>query len=485
MPISKQESIRQMAAAGHSQREIARRLEVSRNTVAKYAAKEDFSPAPPTSAGRRSPTMEPHAAVVAQWLESDRDRPRKQRHTAKRVFDRLVAERGFEGSLATVERFVRGWRSERDGGPGEGFLELEWPAGTCQVDYGRAEAVIAGEPVALHELAVSWPHSNARYCVMCESERSECLIDGLMAIFAHVGGVPPEAVLDNATEAGRRIAGVVRESRLFSAFRAHVGMRTKYCNPYSGHEKGSVENAVGFLRRNLMVPPPAAETLDELNARLLASCDALLEGEHYRAHVPVAELFGEDLRAMLPLPAKPFDAVRWEPRRADKDGRVEVDGVLYLAGPSWHGWRLLVGLRSSSVEVIDKRGRHICTLPRKWRDDGKTVRDPASLIPALSARPRAWDCSPLRADFPEALRDAIDRTDARGRRQALRAVARAAGRVGFACAVEAANEVALTGRLPEEGAVDVLARRIAQGGPAPSGAADLSVYDALAGGGGA
>ena len=399
------------------------------------------------------------------------------------MFDRLVAERGFGGSLATVERFVRDWRREHAKGPGEGFLELEWPAGTCQIDFGHASGVLAGEEVALHELAVSWPHSNARYCVMCESERAECLIAGLMTIFAHVGGVPPEAVPDNATEAGRRICGVVRESKLFSAFRAHVGARTKYCNPYSGHEKGSVENAVGFLRRNLMVPLPAAETLEELNEGLLAACDALLSGEHYRAHVPVAELFAEDREAMLPLPRVPFDAVRWVRRKADKDGRIEVDGTLYLAGPSWHGWHLLAGLRASSVEILDERGRRVVTLPRKWRGDGGTVRDPASLIPALSARPRAWDCSPLRADVPDALREAIDRTDARGRRQALRAVARAAERVGFAAAVEAANEMALSGRLPEEGAVDVLARRIAQGGPAPSGPADLAVYDRIAKGG--
>ena len=355
-----------MHAEGRSQREIARELGISRNTVAKYASKGDFSPEPPVARPRTSPTMEPYARAVRSWLEGDRDRPRKQRHTARRVYDRLVSELGYGGSLATVERFVREWRRENAHGPGEGFLELEWPCGTCQVDYGHASAVVAGEEVELHELAVSWPHSNARFCVMCESERGECLVDGLMTVFDHVGGVPPEAVLDNATEAGRRIAGVVRESSLFSAFRAHTGMRTKYCNPHSGHEKGSVENAVGFLRRNMMVPLPVASTVSELNAHLLARCDALLAEPHYRTGRPVCDMFAEDQSAMLPLPATRFDAVRWVPRTADRDGRVEVDGVLYLAGPSWRGWRLLVGLRARSVEVVDGRGRHVVTLPRKW-----------------------------------------------------------------------------------------------------------------------
>ena len=136
--------------------------------------------------------------------------------------------------------------------------------------------------MALHELVVSFPHSNGRFCVCSMSQRSECLCESMMRVFEHVGGVPHTLVLDNATEAGRRLAGVVRESGLFTAFRQHLGFEVRFCNPYAGHEKGSVENAVGFLRRNLMVPVPEAEDLDALNGRLLAGCDRLLGGTHYR-----------------------------------------------------------------------------------------------------------------------------------------------------------------------------------------------------------
>jgi hypothetical protein len=121
----------------------------------------------------------------------------------------------------------------------------------------------------------------------------------------------------------------VRESGLFTAFRQHLGFEVRFCNPYAGHEKGSVENAVGFLRRNLMVPVPEAEDLDALNGRLLAGCDRLLGGTHYREGAAVGELLAEDGAAMLPLPSTRFDAVRWERRRADREGRVEVDGTLY------------------------------------------------------------------------------------------------------------------------------------------------------------
>ena len=310
MPKSTRECIREMSIRGSSQREIARTLGVSRNTVAKYLA-EDLSPKAPVTRTPASPTMAPYADEVRGWLEADGRAPRKQRHTAKRVYDRLVDERGFDGSLSTVERFVREWREARDPSPTDGFLELGWPAGAAQGDYGNATAVLGGSEVALHELVVSFPHSNGRFCVCSMSQRSECLCESMMRVFEHVGGVPHTLVLDNATEAGRRLAGVVRESGLFTAFRQHLGFEVRFCNPYAGHEKGSVENAVGFLRRNLMVPVPEAEDLDALNGRLLAGCDRLLGGTHYREGAAVGELLAEDGAAMLPLPSTRFDAVRW------------------------------------------------------------------------------------------------------------------------------------------------------------------------------
>ena len=114
------------------------------------------------------------------------------------------------------------------------------------------------------ETQVTLPHSNARFCVALPCERAEVFCRGLRAVFERIGRAPRLLVLDNATEAGRMAFGKVTESRLFSQFRAHYRCESRYCNPYSGNEKGSVENAVGFLRRNLLVPVPVADSLDEL-----------------------------------------------------------------------------------------------------------------------------------------------------------------------------------------------------------------------------
>jgi transposase len=209
-----------MDAMGVPRAEIARRLGLSRNTVAKYAEIKDMSPVPPVAGRRARPSIDAYAAWIASVLEADLGAPRKQRHTAKRIYDRLVAERGYEGSYSSVRRFVAEWRREHGQG-GLGSLELEWRPGSAQVDFGNFECDIAGERVAAKLLVAALPHSNARFCVAVRSERAECMCWGLREIFERIGRAPHTLVLDNATEAGRMLRGKVTESELFSQFRAH------------------------------------------------------------------------------------------------------------------------------------------------------------------------------------------------------------------------------------------------------------------------
>ena len=179
-----------------------------------------------------------------------------------------------------------------------------------------------------------------------------------------------------------------------------------------------MENAVGFLRRNLLVPVPEAGSLEELNAMLREGCDRLNAQSANRDGQPTAQAFQEDLAGMLELPGVPFDAVRWGKAKSDKLGYVRVDGNLYCAGPAWHDRELVVGVRAGTVEILADRARHVATLRRSF-GEGERVRNPASLIPALIARPRAFGESTIREDMPDALVDAIDRLDGAGRRHEL------------------------------------------------------------------
>jgi len=219
--MSVQENIRTLDSHGITGREIARRLGVSRDAVTKYAGQLDYSPRPP------SPVARPAGSVltgfehtIEKWLGEDQRRPRKQRHTAKRVFDRLVAEEGFIGSYSPVQRFVRKW-NVRHRQAGEGFTELVWPAGTAQVDFGQAEAIIAGIRQVLHIFVVTFPFSNMRFVQAYRGETAECVCHGLRTVFDHIGAAPRHLVFDNATGIGRRVGAKVAESKLSGAFKLH------------------------------------------------------------------------------------------------------------------------------------------------------------------------------------------------------------------------------------------------------------------------
>jgi len=288
-------------------------------------------------------------------------------------------------------------------------------------------------------------------------------------------------VFDNATSVGRRVGELVTESVLFGAFKAHYRTSARYCNPYSGHEKGSVENAVGFLRRNLMVPEPHAASLEEFNRDLLAACDALGGKEHWRKAVSVAELFTDDQAAFLALPGIGFDAVRYEMRRADKTGNVVIDGNTYAAGPAMGGMRVMVGLRHDRVEIRDEAAALLVVLPRVFGHQAGTVFDPVLALPLLARKPGTWSNSPVRQVVPEVVRHWLDTARAPQRREMLAAINAACGPAGFVNALAAAEIVIGNTERVEPAAIGMLARRLAQGAEPAAGLADLAVYDDLAG----
>ena len=399
VPVSVQQRIRVLDARGVSWRGIAKEVGVARDTVAKYAREEDCSPGPERPVLRPS-KLDPFRTTVDEWLAADRFMPRKQRHTAKRVYDRLVAEKGYQGSYSPVQRYVKRWREEHRL-PEEGYLELEWHPGEAQVDFGLAQAVVGGDRVDVHCLVVTFPWSNMRYCVALPGENAECVCAGLRTVFEHAGAVPLVLVLDNATGAGHRVAwDRVAVVRVFELFVAHYRLETRFCNPRSGNEKGSVENAVGFLRRNIMVPLLNAESYMQLTRYMLERCDSLAGTAHYRKGTPTAELFSEEKAGMQPLPSKPFDAIRWETRKADGDGRVQIDGNYYLAGPSWRGWTLDVALRAFDVTIRTQDGRTCARLPRVYGDAPPRSATPPRSCPHWAARSTRGPIPPSAATSP-------------------------------------------------------------------------------------
>jgi transposase len=270
--------------------QIAKELGVDPKTVRKYMEQEDFSPPAPHVEMRPS-KLDAYKTTIDAWLAADAQNRYKQRHTAQRVFNRLQQKYPeFTCSYPTVVRYVRSFR-QRQQLDRTGFLELQWHPGEAQADFGECDIVLNGSLRTCRYLVVSFPYSNVAFVQCFLGETTECLCQGLMDIFEHVQGVPIRLVLDNATGAGRRLGEVVRLTQLFKRFQAHFGFELTFCNPQSGHEKGNVENKVGYVRRNYFVPMPSTASLAAWNTELLTLCDLDNAREHYKKERPMCDLF--------------------------------------------------------------------------------------------------------------------------------------------------------------------------------------------------
>lgn len=214
---------------------ISRCLAVDEKTVRKYLKLDDFSPRPPRRDSRRS-RLDRYKPMIDQWLKEDEKRWYKQRHTAKRIHERLVDEApGYDCSYNVVQRYVktvRGARREQHANQ-----ELVWHPGEAQADFGEADFLEQGKMIRKKYLTLSFPQSNNSFTQIFGGENAECVCQGLKDIFAYIGGVPKLIIFDNATGVGRRFGELIRETKLFMQFRAHYGFSVRFCNPQSGHEK--------------------------------------------------------------------------------------------------------------------------------------------------------------------------------------------------------------------------------------------------------
>lgn len=412
-------SIRLLWRQGDSVAEIARKTGVSRDTVYKYRDMDDFSPKPPARRAHRGSKLDPYRPLIESWLDDDMRSGRKQRHTAKRVHDRLVSECGADVSVSTVERCVREIRARRSAEAADAqYLDLVWGPGEAQADFGEADFYVRGMRTTLSFFVMTFPYSNVGLAQVFPGETSECVCQALRNVFEHVGGVPTKIVFDNATGVGRRVGGGVRTTELFAACSAHYGFRFRFCNPRSGNEKGSVENKVGCVRRNLFVPVPQLWDAGAFNRRLLERSLAMSDKPHWIKGERELDLFEADRLAMLGLPAKPLDCVTYVSRTADKKGKVSVGERgrhLYSTHPSLSRRRLTVGLRATTVSVYDPdSGELVCEHPRAYGSAPTDTSDPASQLALLAWNAGGWENSRVREALPDELREHMDSLDRAG-----------------------------------------------------------------------
>lgn len=324
--MSKAQSIREMRGEGETIAAISQKLGVSRDTVHKYLGKDDFSPRPPAPASGAS-IMDQYRRIIEGYLEEDSRNWRKQRHTGRKIYERLRDEHGCEASESTVRHYVTKVKRER-GEQKSQFLTLAWHPGEAQVDFGEADFYVMGVRRRQYFMVVSFPYSNVGLAQLFPSQNAECVCQGLKNVFEYLGGVPLRLVFDNATGVGRKASDTFRTTDMFGTFAAHYGFSFSFCNPNSGHEKGNVERKVCFIRNSLFVPVPVVTNVESYNRHLPDRCMALSKGRaHWLKGEPEDQLFVEDRFALSGLPAKPFDVVRYVKPKTDKQGRFRLDCV--------------------------------------------------------------------------------------------------------------------------------------------------------------
>ena len=290
---------------GISQREAARIFGIDPRTVAKMLA---FSVPPGYRRRQRvcRPKLDAFTGIIDQILEADKLVPKKQRHTSKRVFERLRDDHNFIGGITIVKDYIFTAKQRQQ----EMFIPLTHPPGHAQADFGEALAVIGGVEQKIHFLVMDLPHSDACFLKAYPAETTEAFCDAHVAAFAFFGGVPVSILYDNTRIAVARILGdgTRKRTRAFSELVSHYLFEDRFGRPGKGNDKGKVEGMVGYTRRNFMVPKPRFASFDDLNAHLAGRCCKRMD-DKLRGHKgTIGERFEADAERLQPLPAVPYDA---------------------------------------------------------------------------------------------------------------------------------------------------------------------------------
>ena len=339
--------IRKMRLDGMSQRQIAAVLRISRNTVKKYWDGDSVPWERKDYSREASVLTEDVIAFVRQCLDEDAHNPRKQHHTAKRIYDRLVAECGFTGGETTVRRLVRELREK----PQEAFVPLAFPAGDAmQIDWGEATVYLNGVKTVVNLFCARLCYSGAPMVLSYRRQNEESFLDALVQVFQYFGGVPRRVIFDNGKVAVKDGFGAhARKQAGYAALAAHYGFEAVFCNPASGNEKGLVEGLVGYIRRNVCVPVPRAETMEDLNRMLQEKSRKYLSHQIRGKEANVGAMLAQE--KLYPLPGYPFDPCKRTSGRVDRFCTVRFDTNNYSVPAAYCGREVSVKAGPETVSV--------------------------------------------------------------------------------------------------------------------------------------
>ena len=390
--------IRQRYLAGESQRHIAKTLGISRNTVAKYCEGD----AVPWE--RKVPERESTVATdevldfIRQCLEEDKSATfRKQVHTAKRIYDRLVEEKGFTGGESTIRRKVREIRNQVP----RAFVPLQFdPGDALQIDWGEADVYENGKKVRINLFCARLCHSCRPVVLAYHRQNEESFYDAIVRTFNILGGVTRRVIFDNGKVAVRDGFGrCARMQAGYEALSAHYGYDAVFCNPAEGHEKGLVEGLVGWARRNVCVPVPRIGSLRELNDLLLERCRKYERTVIRGRQATVGELFAAERARLRPLPKFSFETAKCSNARVNALSTVRFRACAYSVPVAFVG--KTVGIKGYPETVEIYHGGKLISVHDRLAGRNQSSYHLDDYLPLLEKRPRAvFDAAPVKQNVP-------------------------------------------------------------------------------------
>lgn len=469
LKVSQLESIREQWSQGKCYNEIAKALSIDHKTVKKYVEMEDFSPRPyvPVLKGSK---LDPYKPEIDRMLQEERSWFHKQRYTAKRIREILMAGHPEDKevfSYTLIQRYVGEQRRKmkRENATSGGTMPLSWHQGEAQADFGECDAIVDGTKERVKYLNLSFPYSNKVFTAYSEGENCECVCSCLQQVFTFIGKVPARIVFDNATGIGQRVFGLMKETELFVRFRLHYGFHATFTNVRAGWEKGNVENSIGAVRRNLMVPPMVITrpffSFNETQM-LPQSSEFRKEDIHYRKGEAIGDLFLEDLAGMAEMNSHEFRVERYDYMTAGMTGSVKLEGSHeYCLGPTCSGARLMVGRTHDKVNFYTPEFKLIKSFDRLYGNEKTVSYDLESILKGLVMKPNSWMNSPVRDAMEDSsFRRHLDRCDAKERRSLLNIFNRNVEEFGFANTCLAASALSKDGRIPTKEDLASFSRRL-------------------------
>lgn len=378
-------------------------------TAKKYADGDQL----PTEKKRKKSGMmyeEQWGEIVADWLWEDQKLKKKNRRTNKGIFSALQ-KLGFKGSYRTVSYFIKEWRDGREDIEEEtrdkNFERLIHPPAEAQLDFGLMEAVQDGKYLDVRCLVMTLPFSNSAYAIPLPSENQECLLHGMKMIFKQLGGVPKTIRIDNMKTAVVKPRDKHEEAVFtteFLQFSNHYGFEPQACNAYSGHEKGNVENKVGYIRYNFITPSPVIEDLEHLSRLLEQHLTEDRKRIHYKKQVTLQELLEEEHQYLLTLPEEDYPIFKEEKVKANKYGEITLDKVKVYVPKAYNFTQISVVKYWNRFKILSPNGEIMIEDYRPYMHKSRAI-PWQSILKSWLAKPRAVNHSRFSEYLPGRLRE--------------------------------------------------------------------------------